>query len=85
MKGLEQEVTLHPGIEGGAFPSEEICPGRVAEVEWRWELIGVEVGKELERKGILELTSMDFVFEFYKSNVRIPKKSKKCCKREGGH
>lgn len=43
------------------------------------------MGKELERKGILELISMDFVFEFYKSNVRIPKKSKKCCKQEGGH
>lgn len=39
VKGSEQEATLHPGVEGGAFPGGEIYPSRVVG-EWRWNSEG---------------------------------------------
>ena len=41
MKGPEQEATLHPGVEGGAFPGGEIYPSRVVGGEWRWNSEGI--------------------------------------------
>lgn len=43
VKGSEQEATLFPGVEGGAFPGGEVYPSSGRR--------GVEV--ELWRKGIL--------------------------------
>lgn len=39
-EGPEQEATLHPGVESGAFPGSEIFPSRVVGGEWRWNSEG---------------------------------------------